>query len=76
MLEKITEIITSQLDCDPELINENSALFEDLGADSLDIVEILMAVEDTFEVSIPDEEMPEFRTVSDIIAYLEKNNPS
>ncbi len=74
MLEKIIDIITSQLGCDAELIGEDSALFEDLGADSLDLVEILMAVEEHFGVSIPDEEMPEFRTVSDILAYID-NDP-
>ncbi len=74
MLEKIIAIITAQLGCDAELINEDSTLFEDLGADSLDLVEILMAVEENFGVSIPDEEMPEFRTVSDILAYID-NSP-
>lgn len=71
MLEKIIDIITAQLSCDAELINEDSALFEDLGADSLDLVEILMAVEENFSVSIPDEDMPEFKTVADILAYID-----
>lgn len=71
MLEKIIDIITAQLSCDAELINEDSALFEDLGADSLDLVEILMAVEENFSVYIPDEDMPEFKTVADILAYID-----
>ncbi|MBQ8250198.1 MAG: acyl carrier protein [Clostridia bacterium] len=74
MLKKITDIITAQLGCDAELINEDSALFEDLGADSLDLVEILMAVEENFGVSIPDEEMPEFRTIADIMAYIDNTS--
>lgn len=74
MLEKITDIIAGRFDCDRQTINEDTRIFEDLGADSLDLVEILMAVEDTFAVSIPDEEMPNFKTVSDIISYVEANS--
>ena len=76
MLEKLTDIITAQLGCDADLINENSALFEDLGADSLDVVEILMAVEENFGISIPDEQMPELRSVAEIISYIEANTAS
>ncbi|MBQ2765688.1 MAG: acyl carrier protein [Clostridia bacterium] len=73
MFDKIVEIIAEQLGCDADLIGEDSAILEELGADSLDIVEILMAVEENYEVSIPDEEMPNLRTVKDIMLYLEAN---
>ncbi len=73
MFEKIVEIIAEQRGCDADLISEDSAILEELGADSLDIVEILMAVEENYEVSIPDEEMPNLRTVKDIMSYLEAN---
>lgn len=73
MFEKIVEIIAEQLGCDADSISEDSAILEELGADSLDIVEILMAVEENYEVSIPDEEMPNLRTVKDIMTYLEAN---
>ena len=76
MFEKLKSIITAQLGCDADLIDENSALFEDLGADSLDVVEILMAVEENFGISIPDEQMPELRTVAEIISYIEANTAS
>lgn len=73
MLEKITAIIVNQLECDADTVTEDTRI-EDLGADSLDLVQILMAVEDTFCVSIPDEEMPNFKTVSDILTYVEANS--
>ena len=73
MFEKIVDIVVSQLCCDAESVTEDSALFEDLGADSLDIVEILMAVEENFEIAIPDEQIPSLRTVKDIISYVEAN---
>lgn len=74
MLEKLTDIIAPRFNCDKSIINGETRIFEDLGADSLDLVEILMAVEDTFAVSIPDEEMPNFKTVTDIISYVEANS--
>ena len=73
MLEKITAIIAARLDCAVDAVKEDTRI-EELGADSLDLVEILMAVEDTFSISIPDEEMPNFKTVSDILAYVEANS--
>lgn len=74
MLEKIADIIASRFNCDKSTITEETRMFEDLGADSLDLVKILMAVEETFAVSIPDEEMPNFKTVTDIISYVEANS--
>lgn len=73
MFDKIVEIIAEQLGCDANLIDEDSAILEELGADSLDIVEIIMAVEENYEISIPDEEMPNLRTVKDIVLYIEAN---
>lgn len=74
MLEKITAIIVNRLGCDTNAVKEDSLIFEDLGADSLDLVEMIMEVEDTFAVSIPDEEMPNFKTVGDILSYVETNS--
>ena len=73
MLEKIVNIIAQQLGCDPDEITEDSAVAEDLGADSLDIVEILMAIEDSFEITVPDEDIPGLKTVRDIVSYTEAN---
>ena len=73
MLEQITAIIANRLDCDTDAVKEDTHI-EELGADSLDLVEILMAVEDTFGVSIPDEDMPNFKNAGDILAYVEANS--
>ena len=72
MFNTIKEIIEEQLSItDLDKITVNTKLEEDLGADSLDAVEIIMAVEDKFELEIPDNIAEEMKTVSEIIAYLE-----
>lgn len=73
MLEKIIEIIAEQLGCDENSITEASSISEDLGADSLELVEMLMAIEEYFEISIPDEQIVNLKTVSDIVSYVESN---
>lgn len=70
---KVVEIISSQLRVDPDNITESSSIVEDLGADSLDIVEMLMTFEEQFSISVPDEVIPEMRKVSDLVEYLEEN---
>lgn len=74
MFEKIVEIIVEQLGCDASEVTQDSNIIEDLGADSLDVVEMLMAVEDSFGVTVPDEEIPNLRTIRDFIAYVEANS--
>ena len=71
MQEKIIEIIANQLETENEKINSDSLISEDLGAHSLDIVEIITDIEDTLSITIPDEVIPDFRTVGDIVNYLE-----
>lgn len=73
MLEKISAIICEQLGCDIDTVTEPAMLAEELGADSLDLVEILMAVEENFGVVVPDEEIPNLKTVGDIVSYVEAN---
>lgn len=70
--EKIKEIISRQLDIDPATVSMDSRLIDDLKADSLDIVELIMDLEQEFDVEIPDEELPKIQTISDIVGYLEK----
>ena len=68
--EKVRDIIAKQLDVDPNAITMESKLIDDLKADSLDIVELIMDLEQEFNVEIPDEELPKVQTVSDIVGYL------
>ena len=71
--DKVKEIIVDTLSCDEEKVTMEAVLTDDLGADSLDAVELNMALEEAFEISIPDEALAEFKTVSDIVTYIENN---
>lgn len=73
IFEKLKEIIAEQLEIDAESVTAETRLGEDLNADSLDIVEMLMALEDEFGVDIPDEEIEKMKTVGDVVAYIESN---
>ena len=73
MFEKIVEIISKQLSADAAEISPETNIMEDLGADSLDVVELLMAIEETFGVSVPDEDVPTLKTVKDIVGYIESH---
>ena len=69
--DKVREIITRQLDIDPESVQMESRLIDDLKADSLDFVELIMDLEQEFDVEIPDEDLPKVQTVADIVNFLE-----
>ena len=69
--EKVTEIIVEQLGVSADQVKPESNLIEDLGADSLDAVELVMAVEEEFGIEVPDEEAEKLRTVGDIISHVE-----
>jgi len=69
--QKVKNIIADQLGVGEEEIKQTSSFIEDLGADSLDIVELVMAMEEEFEVEIPDEEAENIKTVGDAIKYVE-----
>ena len=73
MYDKVVEIIARQLQIDTDVMDENTKIMEDLGADSLDVVEMLMAMEEAFGFAVPDEDIEELVTVSDIVAYVESN---
>ena len=70
--EKIKDIIVEQLGVDPEKVKSEASFIDDLGADSLDIVELVMAMEEAFNVDIPDEEAENIRTVDDAINFVKK----
>ena len=71
MFEKIKKILAKQLNVDEESISVSSKIKEDLGADSLDILELLMTLEEEEGITIPDEKLAAFVTVGDIVGYLE-----
>lgn len=70
MLEKMKEMIAEQLGAEAESITENSSFKEDLGADSLDLFELVMALEDEYSVEIPAEDLQNLLTVGDVMNYL------
>ena len=70
--EKIREILAEQLGADKESITPDTNIMKDLEADSLDVVEIIMAIEDEFDVEIPDEDAENLQTVAGIVKYLEE----
>ena len=70
MLEKMNEIIAEQLNCDAESITLETSFKEDLGADSLDLFELVMALEDEYSVEIPSEELQDLTTVGAVVDYL------
>ena len=71
VFEKIREIIATQFDIPEENVTMETTVADDLGADSLDIVEVLMSIEDEFDVEIPDEAIEEIKSVGDLVNYIE-----
>jgi acyl carrier protein len=71
--EKVKQIIVEQLGVDEGEVTANASFVDDLGADSLDTVELVMAFEEAFDIEIPDEDAEKIRTVKDAIEYIEKH---
>jgi acyl carrier protein len=69
--EKVKDIIVEQLGVNPDQVTSQASFIEDLGADSLDIVELVMAFEEEFGVEVPDEDAEKLQTVGDVIKYIE-----
>ena len=74
MLEKVKNVLASQLGIKPDRMTEKSRILEDLGADSLDLVELLMTLEDEFNVTVSDEDALKLKTVADIVRIIEATN--
>ena len=72
MLEKLKKIIAEQLDIEMEKITPDSHLMEDLKADSMDLVEMIMSLEEEFGINIPDEDAEKLTRVKDVVEYLER----
>ena len=73
IFEKLKDIIAEQLSVEADEVNMDSNIQDDLGADSLDVVDLIQTIEDEFDISIPDEAVEEIKTVGDIVNYIEKN---
>lgn len=71
VLDKLKSILEAQLDIDPATITEDTNIIDDLGADSLDIVELMMSVEEEFQFEIKDADVHSFKTVGDVANYIE-----
>jgi len=70
--EKVKDIIVEQLGVNPEQVTQNASFIEDLGADSLDTVELVMAFEEEFSVEVPDEDAEKLQSVGDVVKYIEE----
>ena len=72
IFERIQEYLADQLDVEPAKITRDSDIVNDFGADSLDVIDMITTLSDEFGVDIPDEEIENFRTVGDVVAYVEE----
>ncbi|MBR3926080.1 MAG: acyl carrier protein [Akkermansia sp.] len=70
---QVKEIIVEQLGVDPEKVTSDAKFIEDLGADSLDTVELVMTFEEKFSVEVPDEDAEKLKSVADVVAYIKAN---
>lgn len=73
IFEKVRAILCEQLDIEEDAITMDSDIAEDLGADSIDVVDLIMSLEDEFELEMPDEDVANIKTVGDIVNYIEAN---
>ena len=73
IFEKIKELLAQQLDASADEMSMDTDIANDLGADSLDVVELLMAIEDEFEVEVPDDKIEVIKTIGDLVKYIEEN---
>lgn len=73
VFEKVKSIVADQLDVEEENVTAEASITEDLGADSLDVVDLVMSIEEEFDIEIPDEAVENIKTVGDIVSYIESN---
>ena len=73
VFDTVKELVAEQLDVDAEKVVAEANIQDDLGADSLDVVDLVMSLEEEFDVEIPDEAVKDIKTVGDIVKYIEDN---
>jgi len=74
LFDDVKEVVVEQLNVGPDEVKEESKFIEDLGADSLDVVELVMALEEKFDIEIPDDQAEGIATVADAIKFIEENS--
>ena len=74
VFEKVKAILSEQFDVEEDSITAETTLADDLGADSLDIVDLVMSLEEEFDMEFPDEDIERFKTVADVVKYIDENN--
>ena len=74
VFERIREIRCDQLDLEEDKVTMDSDIMEDFEADSLDVVDLVMSIEDEFGLEVPDDQIENFRTVGDVVRYIEENS--
>lgn len=74
VLEKVKMILADQLEVEEDTINAETDIQDDLGADSLDVVDLIMSLEDEFEIEVPDEDIEKLRTVGALVSYIESHS--
>ena len=73
VLEKLIELLCEQLDIEADEVNENTDIVNDLGADSLDVVDLVMTLEDEFGIEVPDDAIENLRTVGDVVEFVDSH---
>lgn len=73
VFDKVKEILCDQLDLDEDKVTMEASITEDLGADSLDVVDLVMSLEEEFDIEIPDDQVENIKLVGDIVKYIEDN---
>ena len=73
VIDKVKKILSEQFDVDVNDLKDNTNIEEDLGADSVEVIDLLMSLEDEFQVEIPDEAIDEIRTIGDLAAFIEEH---
>ncbi len=73
VIDKVKKILSEQFDVDMNELTDTTNIEEDLGADSVEVIDLLMSLEDEFQIEIPDEAIDEIRTIGDLAAYIEEH---
>ncbi|MBQ4617081.1 MAG: acyl carrier protein [Clostridia bacterium] len=73
VIDQVKKILSEQFDVDMSELTENTNIEDDLGADSVEVIDLLMSLEDEFQLEIPDEAIDEIRTIADLVAYIEEH---